>query len=103
MSTYYKWVAEPFIEVAGARFGIINGSIQVNFQDMRWQRAPEKLKDNVTDETFTLRKKQKYRIVYGNNLYWFKDVSALSLYSVYWRNAIFDRCGRRGVIMEAVK
>ena len=102
MSTYYKWVAEPFVEVTGARFGIINGSIMINLQDMWWQRAPEKLKDNVSDETFTLRKKQKYRIVSGNNLYWFKDVSALSLYSVYWRNAIFDGCGRRGVIMEAV-
>ena len=103
MSTYYKWIAEPFVEVAGVRFGIKNGSILVNLQGMRWQRAPEKLKDNVTDETFTLRKKQKYHIVYGNDLYWFKDVNVLSLYSVYWRNAIFDRCGRRGVVMEAVK
>lgn len=102
MSTYYKWVAEPVVEI-GARFGIGNGSILVNLQDMRWQRAPEKLKDNVTDEPFTLRKKQKYRIVTGNNLYWFKDVNVLSLYSVYWRNAIFDRCGRRGVIMDVVK
>lgn len=102
MSTYYKWVAEPFVEI-GARFFIKNGSILVNLQDMRWQRAPEKLKDNVTDETFTLRKKQKYRIVSGNNLYWFKDVSVLSLCSVYWRNVLFDSCGRRGVIMDAVK
>ena len=102
MSTYYKWVAEPFLEI-GAPFVIKNGLIWVKLQDMRWQRAPEKLKDNVTDETFTLRKKQKYRIVSGNNLYWFKDVNVLSLCSVYWRNAIFDRCGRRGVIMEVVK
>ena len=101
MSTYYKWVAEPFTEI-GARFVIKNGLIWIKLQDMRWQRAPEKLKDNVTDETFTLRKKQKYRIVSGNNLYWFKDVNVLSLYSVYWRNVIFDRCGRRGAIMEVV-
>lgn len=102
MSTYYKWVAEPFVEI-GARFIIKNGSILVNLQDMWWQRAPEKLKDNVTDETFTLRKKQKYRIVSGNDLYWFKDVGVLLMRSVYWRNAIFDRCGRRGVIMDVVK
>lgn len=101
MSTYYKWVAKPFLEI-GAPFVIKNGLIWVKSQDMRWQRAPEKLKDNVTDETFTLRKKQKYRIVSGNNLYWFKDVSVLSLYSIYWRNAIFDGCGRRGVIMDVV-
>ena len=102
MSTYYNWVAEPFVEI-GARFVIKNGVIMVNLQNMRWQRAPEKLKDNVTDETFTLRKKQKCRIVSGNNLYWFKDVSVLSLRSVYWRNAVFDNCGRRGVIMEVMK
>lgn len=102
MSTYYKWVAESGMGVTGARNGIRIGSILVNLQGMRWQRAPKQLKDNVTDETFTLRKKQKYRIVSGNNLYWFKDISALSLYSVYWRDAIFDGCGRRGALMEVI-
>lgn len=102
MSTYYKWVAESYLEITGARSSIKNKSILVNLQGMRWQRAPEKLKDNVTDETFTLRKKQKYRIVSGNNLYWFKDISTLSLFSVYWRDVIFDRCGRRGALMEVL-
>lgn len=100
MSTYYKWTAEHLTGVDGAKSDMF--SITIDLRGMRWQRAPEQLKKNVTDGTFTLRKKQKYRIVSGNNLFWFKDINTLLIRSVYWRDAIFDECGRRGALMEAV-